>query len=780
MLLRSRPAPFAFALSSGVLFPGVLALVVAACGSDANEAPPAGGGGGSGSPGPGIDAGFAALPDARASTEDEGPPPPIVRRDFPLEVPELGGYGLAEYFPDTMKLTIPAAVAWPTAPGAVPLVLERMGSVVRMENGLRRSLLDFTGEVALEGEGGALGMALHPQFGDGSGPRPYAYFWYNAKGSPRNVQRLARYTWSVASQSFDPASRLVMIEEEEQHTEHNAGRVAFGKDGFLYFGNGDDLDASNHQTLGRALFAGIFRIDVDSDPARSHAIPRPPAGGFSTGYMIPNDNPFVGQGGLEEFYALGFRNPFMFSFDRETNDLWVGDVGDSFREEIDKVERGGNYQWPVREGELVRAPGGALTIGAGRDPIFAYSHHEMGDLSAIFGGFVYRGRAMPELVGKYVYSDWPSARIWALDPGRAGGGPTKATLVASQWERVPMAMTEDNDGEIYLVHYRGIARLVRDPAPQDVPRRLVETKIFEDLGTMKVADGFLPYRINSPLWSDGATKQRWISVPPGEKVTVAKDGSLVFPVGTRFVKQFDLPEGVKPRNRSRHLETRVLVVGRTTTYGLSYRWNAEGTDASLAPEGFDEAIVDEATGVARTWHTPSFGQCWSCHRADNRVLGFTRRQIELEGQPRAFADKGLFDPSLLAAWPAALPSPGDAARSIEERALAYLAANCSSCHHEGASYTGGDQTWIASPDVPLAARGLVGAPNHNYPVASALGLTQGNAPLVKPGDPKGSLLVRRLETQDHDLMMPPLGKNVVDAEGAKLISDWVASMPAAD
>ncbi|MFO0741621.1 MAG: PQQ-dependent sugar dehydrogenase [Labilithrix sp.] len=778
MLERSRSFAFTLLLSSSLL-----GGVIAACSSDDTAGPGGDGGASSGTSGASgtssgdvIDGGSIELPDGHVVLPDggeipdgEGPPGP--KRDFPLDTPELGGYALEEYFPATMKMTIPAAVGWT----ANPLVLERIGNVIRMESGKRRNVLDFTADVALQSEGGALGMALHPQFGDGSGPKPYAYFWYNAKGATKNEQRLVRYTWSAASQSFDPASKLVMIEEEEEHPEHNAGRMAFGKDGLLYLGNGDDLNDANHQTLNRALFAGIFRIDVDSDAARSHPIPKQPAGGFTTGYMIPNDNPFVGQGGLEEFYALGFRNPFMFSFDRQTNDLWVGDVGDSFREEINRVEKGGNYQWPVREGELVRQAGKTITIGTSHDPESFYTHHEMGDLTAIFGGFVYRGKALPELNGKYIYSDWPSDRIWAYDPATK----TRATIVSNQWDRQPMAMTEDNDGEIYLLHYTGVAKLVKDSAPLDVPKRLLETKIFKDLATMTVEDGFVPYAINSPLWSDGASKQRWISVPAGQKVTVKEDGTLAFPVGTRFVKQFDLPDTVQPRGRTKHLETRVLVVGNATTYGLSYRWNAAGTDATLAPEGFDETITDDASGSTRVWHTPSFGQCWQCHRAENRVLGFTQKQTSRDGQPQMFADKGLFDANLVAGWPAPLTQPTDTGKSLEERALAYLAANCSGCHHEGASYTGGGQTWIASPGVALSARGLVNVPNHNYPVAAGLGLTQGSAPLIEPGDPSGSLLVRRLQTDDHDLMMPPLGKNIVDVDGAKLVSDWVASMPPA-
>src|SRR5262249_54167819 len=156
-------------------------------------------------------------------------------------------------------------LVWPKGrPDAAPFALDRTGRIYQIADGQAHEVLDISGEVAAVSESGALGLALHPRFEDGSGPTPYAFVWYNARGSPNNMHRLSRFGWNAASRSFDPGSELVLVEEQETHLEHNAGRVAFGPDGFLYFANGDDLNSDNHQTLGRALFAGIFRIDVDS------------------------------------------------------------------------------------------------------------------------------------------------------------------------------------------------------------------------------------------------------------------------------------------------------------------------------------------------------------------------------------------------------------------------------------------------------------------------------------------------------------------------------------
>ncbi|AKU99292.1 hypothetical protein AKJ09_05956 [Labilithrix luteola] len=736
------------------------ALLLAACGSD--DATPPGNAPDPTPPG--------AVPPSTPPPSPSGVTPPSSAHGFPLSVPALDGYTLVDAFPNVV-LHLPSALVWPTVGGAGPFALERSGRVVQIEGGNAREVLDFEPSVAMISEAGALGMALHPRFGDGTGPMPYVYIWYNANGM---VQRLSRFTWSASSGTFDRASELVLLEEAEVNYEHNAGRVAFGPDGFLYFGNGDDLNTENHQRLDRALFAGLFRIDVDSrGGTTSHAPLRQPEGGLSTGYFIPNDNPFVGRADtLEEFFALGFRNPFGFSFDRETGALWVGDVGDTWREEVDEVVSGGNYGWPYREGDIVRSPL-VPVIGTLHDPKYVYTHAEMGDLTAILGGFVYRGKEMPELVGKYIYSDWPSCRLWALD--QSTGAAKRTTLVDNQWDHVPMALAEDNAGEIYLLHATGAAKLVRDAVREQLPKRLSDTTLFNDLATLDPASTLVPYDVASPLWSDGAVKGRWIDLPAGARVEITEDGTLTFPIGTLFVKNFELPPSVTPRGRTRRLETRVMIVGIATTYGLTYKWNADGTDAELSYTGSDEEIVDDAAGQTRSWHIPSFGQCWSCHRTENRILGFTGRQLTADGpdQISRLVDQGVFEQGSSAKLLPRLVRPMDTTASLSDRASSYLAANCSSCHHAGASYLGGEDTWNASPGVALADRGLLGAPHHNPPMAERLGLS--NAPLIEPGNPDGSILMARIKSTDPDLRMPPLGRTMVDAEGAKLIEDWIRS-----
>ncbi len=710
---------------------------------------------------------------ADANVLVDGPDVPPVA--FPLETPLLFGYSLTDAFPGTF-LSGAMDMEWP--PGSSqPFVLQRGGHIVRLHgDGTRDLVLNVETRVAMRAEGGALGMALHPKFADSAAPKPYVYIWYNADTTPTR-QRLSRFTWNPTANLFEPASEVVLVEQAETTTEHNGGRVRFGPDGYLYFGNGDDTRTdTTTQTLSGGLFSGIFRIDVDSrGGSLSHAPPKQPLNGTTKNYFIPNDNPFVGvANAAEEYFALGLRNPYGFSFDRTTGRLWLGDVGEGWREEIDEITSGGNYGWPTFEGDKRNRPG-SLTIGTLRAPTFDYSHASMGDLAATMGGYVYRGAALPELSGKFIFSDWPTGRVWALDT-KAG---TRTSLIESNWQNVPVGFGQDAAGEIYVIAWEKILKLVRAPSPHRVPAKLSATKIFRNVVTLKPPSSLVPYSIRSPLWSDGSSKQRWVHVPEGPKATMTADGTVTLPPGTLLVKQFDLPPTADPVQRSRRVETRVLVVGNETTYGVTYRWNADGTDADLVLEAADEAIGDVVPAEARTWHFPSFGECFSCHRPENRVLGFRGEQLNFSepggtNQLEALAARGVFDAASVAVSPPPLVSPSDATASIEARAGAYFAANCSSCHHPGAAYLGGT-TWNALPNVAANARALVKEPHHNLAMASALGLP--NAPLVAPGNPKGSILLQRMSATDADLQMPPLLRTRVDPVGVGVVEAWIASLP---
>jgi glucose/arabinose dehydrogenase len=727
----------------------------------------------------GEDASFDAGQDANDGAVQDGPD--LSPAPFPTTTPLIFGYTLVDAFPAAGALFAAMDIDWPKG-SPDPYYLHRQGYILRLPaGGARQIVLDFSNLVYANDEAGALGMALHPKFADAVAPKPYVYLWYNFtnNGGATTRQHLSRFTYNTGTKVFDPGSELVLVDQAEGTHFHNGAHLRFGPDGYLYFGNGDDqLTASTAQTLTGGLFSGVFRIDVDQiGGAVSHAPPKKPLNANTQGYFIPNDNPFVGVANAnEEYYALGFRNPYGFNFDKANGNLWLGDVGDTWREEVDQVFPGGNYGWPFFEGDKRRQAGNPA-IGVTYAPVFAYTHASIGDLTATMAGYVYRGAALPELAGKFIFSDWPTGRVWALDTATG----VRTSLMETNWQNAPLGWGQDAAGELYMVTWSKILKLTRAPAPHTVPTKLSDTNFFRNLQTLKTSSYLKPYLIMSPLWSDAAAKQRWVYMPAGKTATMTASGVVTLPAGAMLIKQFDLPVVAQPQGgRTKRLETRVMVVGTDTTYGVSYRWRADGSDADLMYDAIDEHIDDAVPAEARDWHFPSQGECWSCHRSENRILGFKGEQMNFNlpdgtNQLTWLASQGVFDNASIASSPAPLVSPADGAAPILARANAYLAANCSSCHHPGASYLGSGQTWNAMPGVATNARGLVNAPNNNAPMAGAFGLPGGV--LIAPGSPANSLLYQRISSADHDLLMPPIGRTRVDPVGQAVINAWITAGP---
>lgn len=248
-------------------------------------------------------------------------------------------------------------------------------------------------------EEGLLGLAFHPDFTSNG----RFYLDYTAS----NPRRTVISQWTVDADDpdqADPESETVILEVEQPYSNHNGGQIAFGPDDFLYIALGDGGSGGDPRGHGQdrsTLLGTILRIDVDH-----------PSSGLA--YGIPSDNPFTGntQGYREEIFAFGLRNPWRFSFDPHTGDLWTGDVGQNRIEEVDLVKAGGNYGWNVMEGSsCFQPPSGCDTAGL-IPPVAEYAH-ELGN--SVTGGFVYRGSEVPALQGRYVYADFGTGRIWSLN-----------------------------------------------------------------------------------------------------------------------------------------------------------------------------------------------------------------------------------------------------------------------------------------------------------------------------------------------------------------------------
>jgi len=306
--------------------------------------------------------------------------------------------------------------------------------------------LDLRGRVTAGGEQGLLGLVFSP---DGH----YGYVNYTDLDGDTNV---VEYKWT--SGTADPATKRRILFVDQPFANHNGGDLAFGPDGYLYIGLGDggsdysrgdpqgDPDR-NGQNLG-VLLGKMLRIQ-----ARMADGSLPPNG---DSYAIPDDNPFVGDSEARpEIWAYGLRNPWRFSFDRETGDLWIADVGAGDREEVDmqpaSSNGGENYGWNAVEGafEWRRPPPDAVP------PVYDYTH---AGTCAVVGGFVYRGTAIPELAGRYVFGDYCGSQIEAIDPGLDA---PEAGVVSDDAVSNLVAFGEDADGELYALSLDGgVFRLV--------------------------------------------------------------------------------------------------------------------------------------------------------------------------------------------------------------------------------------------------------------------------------------------------------------------------------
>jgi uncharacterized repeat protein (TIGR03806 family) len=626
-------------------------------------------------------------------------------------------------------------------------VLEQGGVVRLVQGDQSTAVFDLSGEPgwSSQGERGLLGLAFHPT------DRARAFVSYTIAEGGQLRSRVDEVAVDGAG-AMDTAGRALVFTIDQPFNNHNGGHIAFGPDGMLYVALGDGGSGGDPINAGQdtsTALGSILRLDVDS----------------GSPYAIPADNPFAGGGGAPEIYAWGLRNPWRFSFDQATGQMWAGDVGQNAQEEVNVIERGGNYGWKIYEGDACFQ--NHPECGQRPDliePVATYPHS---DGRSITGGFVYRGADVPSLAGVYLYADYVSGRLWGLFPDGPDGALAPRVLSSAVGFNVS-AFGQGRDGEVYVLDYRGgrVMKLVAgDPDPDRVeaPAELADTGCVDPGDPSQPAAGLIPYEPIAKFWSDGADKRRWVALPDGATVSVGADGALEFPVGTVFVKDFTRDgELMETRLFKRHDDGQWA--------GYSYAWRADGSGAELVTAG---RVSQRASGP---WRYPTQGECLGCHTdASGRVLGFELAQLtgptdygaRRAPQRDTLDHVGVFDWAD-GARDLALPElvdPFDPTRTLDERARSYLHTNCASCHLTGGTARGELDLRVGTP---LADTGLCDAPElETFGVADAR--------VVAPGEPARSILLTRLRA-DGRAQMPALGGFVRDDAGVDLLERWVTGL----
>jgi uncharacterized repeat protein (TIGR03806 family) len=629
-------------------------------------------------------------------------------------------------------------------------------------------------------------ITFHPRFADNH----YLYVTYIQEEEKPKGTRLARFTVGGSPPKADKGSEVVVFEWPSGG--HNAGCLKFGPDGYLYIGCGDGSGIADQLQTGQDIsdvLASILRIDVDH---------------HDTGmkYAIPKDNPFVAMKGARgEVWAYGIRQPWKMSFDRVAGELWAGEVGQDLWESVLKIEKGGNYGWSVMEGTHPFRP----ERKHGPTPILKpVVEHPHSDFRSLTGGYVYHGKRLPELQGAYIYGDFDTGRVWAL---RYDGKKVSDHRELCRTTLRIVSFGEDQDGELYHLDFvRGqvhrLARLPKVAPGPPFPQRLSETGLFASTKDHKVAPGLIPYSVSAPLWSDHASKERFLAIPGNGKIDFdvitypqpapGAPPGWRFPDGTVLVKTFALEmEKGNPASK-RRLETRLLhyqYMGGTEEYGdqywrgYTYIWNDEQTDAVLADaSGVDQTFTIKdpaAPGGERkqTWHYPSRAECTLCHTMSAKyALGVNTLQMNKDhdyggrvaNQLRTLEHIGVFTKPL-PKQPKDLPALvdyEDSHQSLDRRARSYLHANCSHCHRK---WGGGNAEFQLLATQDLKDMGIVDR-------KAGQGTFDLSDPrILVPGDPERSLIVYRMKKLGLG-RMPHVASLVVDEQGTKLIEDWVRSL----
>jgi putative heme-binding domain-containing protein len=604
-----------------------------------------------------------------------------------------------------------------------------------------------------------LGFQFHPKFQKNH----FVYLVYNDENKMPNGTRLSRFQLTrTEPPQIDYASEEVLLTWVSGG--HNGCSLHFGADGYLYISTGDSEVPSPPDPLNTGqdisdLLGSILRIDVDRT---ENGKP----------YRVPPDNPFVNHPKARpEVWAYGFRNPWRMSFDRVSGDLWVGDVGWELWEMVYRVVKGGNYGWSITEGPQPVKPNQPQGPTPILKPVVSHSHVEA---MSITGGYVYRGKKLPGLSGKWLYGDYVTGKIWGLkyENDRLAW---HQELTDSPLRVICFA--RDHQGEVFIVDYAGqIHALKKNEATdtnRDFPRLLSKTGLFRSVTAQTPSPGVLPYEIEVEPWADGATARRFIGLPGNSKLGTHRRNDFAygrirdfwaFPDNTVFAKTLTLETKSGPRK----LETQILHRDGENWRPYNYIWNDAQTDAVLSAGNGEEREFELKLGTLK-WRSHSSSECMTCHMSRaGIVLGFhhqftdtdTRINGQKANQLTAWSKLRLFEKE---------PKPAGFRRlesDLQRHARAYLHVNCAHCHRRGG---GGSAPVELRADVPFERVKLAGV----TPNQGEFGLRKPD--ILRPGEPHRSVLLYRIAKSGTG-HMPHLGARTIHPKGLQVVRDWILEL----
>jgi hypothetical protein len=547
-------------------------------------------------------------------------------------------------------------------------------------------------------------------------------------------------------------------------------------------------------------------------------------------YSVPADNPYVGATTFNghsisaahvrtELWAVGLRNPWRFSFDSQmgatgtTGNLYCGNVGMNAYEGVYIVTKGMNCGWPYYEQnhEQKLEPTAYWPSSEPQFPppanfpfspaIYEYAHSVVSpppvtpspladyEGTAVIGGVVYRGTLHSSLVGSYIFGDNSPGNIWMLVKSGTTWTPTWIATQAS----LSCFGIDPSNGDVLAVSANVspssttntgvISRITTATMGTSFPQTLSATGIFANVATLAPNPGVLPYTPNLTFWSDFAVKQRFFCIPSaGGQMTWSQDGPWSFPAGMFWVKNFGLqsvrsnPPVTGGTSSIIPIEARLLVETGSGVYGVSYRWNAAGTDATLEPDGGDSfpvTVTQNGQTYTQTWTVPSRADCITCHnQLAGGPLSFTTRQLNMVNNINGFAGNQLTVLQSAGYFSNTVPSPNLLPRflqpsetnyPVEARVRSYFAVNCAYCHQAG----GIGPSWDGRPQLTLAQTGLISG-------SASIVLNAGDE-LVVPGDTTHSIVYNRMAVTNGYSRMPPLASSELDQTDIALLQNWITN-----